>query len=1020
MPFQDLEAHLLTLGVSHGSHANVQPFDLGGAGQIDNEQPFDVEAPYVGVFNVQLFDVEGGIGTTNLQPFDLGEVAYIANEQPFAIIGAALPVPGTNLPPPVLSAVTTLTAPTSIGAQTITVASVAGIAVGTVIYLGSSSYLVTDINGLVVTLATTLSEALPIGASVYVSTTAITLTAPAAAGATTVTVASTAGLTIGMTIGIYSATGSVEYRVITALTATTITFSVPLGSSYPIGSGVAQAPSFLTGMSIFSKAGAYIGQLRDYTINSPRSYSIREPGSMTFYTPRNSPDIPLIQSDRLVAVTNNVGLPVWAGTITTQEWSEGVGNIHCEDIFALLSGVPIDIELETADDTPASAVYGAVLALVNARRGADSEILWQSDLQGSAIFMGDFIFEGDPLDAFEEIADRSGTEYAWRAEIVGNQLVITLVVRDSFSAGAGVDFVDGDGGNVAASPSYQVDPTTIINGLRLTGETTDIARYTPDWAEWAVHEIEPSVEVYADTGDFRRRIDLNINVDWSLSKREQRRLANLTKEDVWDLYEKYLYAMHDVQGRPNHDGWVYEGPTEEIEPGLTKDKWHTHLEISAYKESRPASIVMKSESLQSWLIVQFNMTFSRKDVKIIGFNDLGAIGYMDTTVAPGTYTIYEESGGRARVYDTFTTATSVQWVLNTSSITARLPNGSRISLRAIFSPAEYKGRYVNLSEGGFTMVHRPPGPIVITQGDQIGKVWRFEKPQIRNFDPRRDGTGAYISRPTIFNGQLTTKYRWHIVSYSVGEFVETQLAEGLFVTDVTGPAGTNRSDTVFVESAAGFPIDQTPFDILVGDVIDPTDRQEIMTVYQTFGNRWTVWRGVQAATILTTSAINIGQVTVTVTDGSQFLSSQVVIIGTESVVIESVDGNTLAFSEPVTENHPIGSSITTAGLIQNHPAGTSVRLLGGGNFDGFEYPYTWPEGDLYARNLLERLRYPTKLVSLNITNENDDWSSVQLGSLHTVDVATEGPPGGVVAVVRVIGMSPDEDSGSMEVVVEVQ
>jgi hypothetical protein len=512
-----------------------------------------------------------------------------------------------------------------------------------------TTFLVTGVVGNTLSVVPSLDQTYLIGTRVGVFSVNATLADPAAVGAVTVTLTDVTGVTVGTLLGITDpVTGATEYRTVTGVSGSIVTLAAPLGASYGAGAGSSQAPSFLPGIIICDKAGNVLGSTTDYTVNASRSFSIGAAGSMGFYMPRTSPDVALIKSDYLVAVGNEVGVPMWAGTITTQDWSGSTGNIHCEDVYSLLTGVPIEIDLEVMDDTPATAIYRAVIDLVNTRRGLDGEIQWGVDLQGTKPFMGDFAFSGDPDTALRTIADRSGTEYGWSAALDNGKLALTLVVRDSFSESPGVPFTDGEGGNVVSAPSYLIDPTTIINGIRLNGDTTDIKRYVDDWAEWAVHDIEPVVEIYADTGDYRRRIDLSVNVDISLSKRQQRALAQATQDEVWNLYERYLYAIHDIRGTINHPGWVYEGPPEDIEPDLTKDKWHTHVELARFRDSRPAAIVMESSS--SWLAVTYNLTWSTKDVRIWGKESTYTPKVAHISVKPGTHSIYEESGG-AGVYD---------------------------------------------------------------------------------------------------------------------------------------------------------------------------------------------------------------------------------------------------------------------------------------------------------------------------------------------------------------------------------
>lgn len=1024
MPVVQIDATegILRLGVSGPLVGSmVMPFDIGGAGIITNEQPFDIESPYVGVTNVQVFDISGNIRVVSEQPFDLGEVTYTTNVQPFDIIAYTTnPVPGTPQPQPQIATSTVTTSDIVIGTSTLTVSSTSGITAGTTIFLLAEpmvAVLVTGVSGLTLTVAQAFGSGYPTGISIGVPYINATLAAPASAGDTTIEVTDATGITIGTVLSLTNLVGETEHRVVTGISGTTITLAVPLGNDYPIGSGVAPSTPFLTGMFVFDKAGNALGNIQDFTVNSSRSYSIGEPGSLGFYIPRNSPDIALVKGDRLVAMTNDVGLPLWVGSIGTQEWADGTVNVHCEDAFSLLAGVPIDIDMEVLDDTPAAAVYGAVIDLVNERRGLDGEIQWEKDLQGSKPFLGDFSFAGDPDDAMRTIADRSGTEYAWRGSIEGSKLVVTLVVRDSFSAGTGVALTDGEGGNVVVAPTYQVDPTTIINGLRLTGDTTNIKNYVDDWAEWAVHDVEPVVEMYSDTGDYRRRIDLDVSVDFSLSKRTQHSLARKTSEEVWSLYERYLYAVHDIQGRPNHPGYVYEGPPEDIEPQLTKDVWRTHLELALLRDTRPISLVMKSS--YAWLGVSYNGTFSAKTVHIWPFGSTYTPKIADISVRPGSHTIWEESGGVTRPYTTYTNATTETWVVSLNTITAKTSSGTRLTLRGIRSPTALRGRYLNTSDAAYYNFD-PHDAIenVDDEGSQIGRVWGVEKGAIRQWDPRRDGIGAQLARETVYDGRLTTRPRWHIVPYSTGEEAETQLAEGVFVVNVTGSAVIpNLSDEIYVESGQSFPLDNLPFDILVGDPL--VGDQEIMRVWKTFGNRWTVWRGQSISAVTLTANVGAGATVLPVTSTAGFVTSMSVIIGDETRTVEEVGTSTLTVSTPTSNAHLTGTVVTTSGYIYSHAQGSMVRLLYGVPFDGFQYPYDWPEGEEYARNLLNRLSLPSRLISVKVANENDDWRTFQYGSLHAVDIQTEGPSGGVTGTGRCIGFSPDEDDGTMEVVMEM-
>jgi hypothetical protein len=78
----------------------------------------------------------------------------------------------------------------------------------------------------------------------------------------------------------------------------------------------------------------------------------------------------------------------------------------------------------------------------------------------------------------------------------------------------------------------------------------------------------------------------------------------------------------------------------------------------------------------------------------------------------------------------------------------------------------------------------------------------------------------------------------------------------------------------------------------------------------------------------------------------------------------------------------------------------------------------WPAGEAYARLLLEKLHRPKRLHTVRLANVHGDWSSIQIGSVHSIDIQTEGPGGGITGTVRVLGFAPDPAAGSMELVLE--
>lgn len=131
----DSTEQMLRTGVSGPvTPSMIMPFDVGGAGVVTSEQPFDIQAPYIGVTNVQVFDISGNVSATSVQPFDLGEVSGTTNVQPFDIVvSAPQPTQGVPQPNPVVSFYASLAQQGNAGMTTIVVNTSAGITAGTTI-----------------------------------------------------------------------------------------------------------------------------------------------------------------------------------------------------------------------------------------------------------------------------------------------------------------------------------------------------------------------------------------------------------------------------------------------------------------------------------------------------------------------------------------------------------------------------------------------------------------------------------------------------------------------------------------------------------------------------------------------------------------------------------------------------------------------------------------------------------------------------------------------------------------------
>jgi hypothetical protein len=106
--------------------------------------------------------------------------------------------------------------------------------------------------------------------------------------------------------------------------------------------------------------------------------------------------------------------------------------------------------------------------------------------------------------------------------------------------------------------------------------------------------------------------------------------------------------------------------------------------------------------------------------------------------------------------------------------------------------------------------------------------------------------------------------------------------------------------------------------------------------------------------------------------------------------------------------HVIRGQAGTTAII--HEAGAPVRRVGVDDWDGFPWPpelLEWPEGRQWAEEELAELSKPRIDLDVHIAHFRGDQLTVDYGSMHDVDVATEGPPARWSGTGRVIGWSTD-------------
>ena len=847
-----------------------------------------------------------------------------------------------------------------------------------------------------------------------------TLDGAVAAGATTIEVAEGTGLKPGVLFQLDSEDAHglhAEYRAVQSLSGTTVTFEVPLGLAHEDGAAVQARSGFVQGVMVFDKEGNPLGLIGRFSVGAKRARNVSSISpSISIAIPSGHPDCLLLDDDRLAALQSDLGEPLWSGAMARSDSRQAlVQRILDEPFVQFVGGPTIDFaekkKITVADGTPAAAIYAAILAAHNAARSAVHEIVWESDLSGVKAHPGDFEFKGDTMDAVALVASRSQTEFMWRAEISPgvvqtdplwglqfqrawtaryayphplNSLILRLVTSDAFTgseyvegeAPTGTDLFDGPGGNLQA-PQIIEDPTPIVNELTLTGQTTRIADLLPQWAQWAVHEITPSVHLVKDPGKYRRRADNEQTVDWTLTKAAQQALADKTLEYLWDLYRSFLRSVHDMEGRPFHEGWRYPGPSEYLESSassqdaLSRRAWRSRVQILERYAGRPVTGVMYSDETnrynwREWLVVSYDRVTGIQELRAWPIPQIQGADIFWCTIKPGAVVrfyrlsgtrVVQHGGSGLGTFDNSGNPNGSGVAVAPWTQVVVEPGGRRISLRLIIQGVRQGVWWVDANDPGCDFASMSPGAAVDwgAAGQFISKMYDFEQLNVGKWDPRRDGVGALLPRRSVFWSQITTAPRWHRVSYGVGADASTQLITGISAEDTDFEVGSSMGFPDLVANAAIRAADPNRVEAVskFDAQIEDGDAKEIVTVTGQVGSLWNVLRGQQG---------------------------------------------------------------TTARI---HEAGSTIAALPGEQFDGIHFPYSWPEGEAYAAALLAKMSKKQYEIVTNVVNRGDIWRSITLGSTHDVRIRTEGPPGGFDGSIRILGYAIDDLAGTWEVVGKV-
>ena len=811
-----------------------------------------------------------------------------------------------------------------------------------------------------------------------------TLTADAEAGDTTIQVGFGGNYIVpGMLLGIGSELIAVGP---TGIGLGGVALAGPLLYDHPAGTPVTTARGFVPGIMVFTKAGAPVGVITKFSITTTPTIMLGSMGSCGFYVSRMNPEARLLKPDRLVAFTFRASAgALWAGAIEVDDSSSSVINVMAPDVFSLLTQCPIVIDEEKPPNpVKANSVYRKIIDATNRQKTRDGEVKWDITNEGvTHLYYGPIGWDDDPFDALGDVAAASFTEFRWRAYIHGTTgfLRLSLVIADEFAYEGGIEIKDGPGGNVATNPRWVRDSAPIRNGLRVSGIAGAIGEYLPEWAQWAAGDVNPEATVYVDPGDYRRRVDRSLNVNFGISPAVLKGIADQILEELWAMYRHYLCAVHDRWGRINHEGWSYEGPPSDAEPFLhTLLGWRTRRRLTQIG-STPVSVVMVSNPEKQVLGVTYDRIKAIYRERRYWASEQEGNLYIPKMQIHGHALWFGGAEGGVLVDKHMGTFDHSQAIVSANAVTMPYryddDNGDGKTSYHLVRRVTALTEDGAVTEGAYFVMAKPKGPttggafVRPTYGDApylrirmipapkdmdfdpafISKMYAPEKGRIRDWDPRRDGIGLWSQRTTIYNNKTTKRRRWNFVPFGVGVEGTTSLSTGISPT----------TTFIYVNSVYSLPR-------LRGFMLD--------------GQWHKGWDG----------RIEVGSDPVA-----------------EIMVVRKITGNTLQVYR-----HQGG----TKAII--HEAGTDVRALNVGNSSLFEHLWRnldFKEGREWATLALKKLSQPFIRASIDVSNRDATWASVRIGSLHPLTLTTEGVDP-LTGEFRCIGISPDTSTGRMEVILE--
>lgn len=831
-------------------------------------------------------------------------------------------------------------------------------------------------------------------------------------------------------------------------------------------------------IKVFDRSGSPIGVLSTWAITSPRSYRLNEIEDFGFSIPRsrdgvlvlNDSTMNLLKRDNLIYIENQLyGMRGWAGAITEVTFGGDIAEVVVNGAASLL--MELDTTRIEQQEGYAWTIASRLVSAAQAKQAAHNDLVVSfapihpaAGASASRRNYGKFEYEGDILAGLQQLAEDTQCEFFVTSKIgVDGNLDVQLNWGGRFKYDRSASQTDpawqapwmrdGEGGNITPGNKVTYSVVDIANRIRMRGTPTEIGTYVDyDCVRSVIKEIVPEVEYVLDdvtSTNYRRRESMSMTVSFGYSEAIQRALAAEIQERYLYYYKRFLYAYHNIKGRPYLDGYEWGGPDGNNDKKLTERFYRTYQRLGYIGTRTVVTGDSDNNSVDAkideWVYQQTVAT----NGDIVGI----ALNHLDTTlrfIASTDGNVYElaedqqnvtswlkvtGTGETLRGVATDPAQASTVWVL--------ISNGSTTLIR-------WYDYFTFTKLGEYTLSSRPNAND-LSVDSVLGNLYVIGSDNSGNVETRDLNNGTLVSS---FSSGYSTPTGLSVTGGLAYVVNSTGSIRMLFIDDgnFAGSFATNIAcNGVFTDPSGGeIWIVNTAGDALVYDAnVAVATVPDAGSVDGAPGFDEIV-KGQHVHVVADGTTAYAGannKVVITYSPGSYVDETEVSELGqpdrisrtwvTKDQVTAFSDRTKVRDADPESVIQGEESRVcdwnpkidgTGAWRSQYFRTVRGRSLAGGLNWWPKEWnipdrdfevnPPVWPEGQAYLSEYIQRNNKERAVQTLMVTNAGGMWRYMVLGGIYEVRVSNQGGQTGLSGKIRVLEYTPDDLTGVMEVVGE--